>query len=74
MADSPRRKITHEQGNDEAWICLCGNRPDADGFYPCDNEGKEMEPIAEWEELYVCGKCRRIIHLETLEVVGRASE
>jgi len=63
--------IAHEAGNDEAWICICGNRPDSDGFYPCDREGDEMEPVAGWKELYVCNNCGRIIHQDTLEVVGR---
>src|SRR4051794_3542480 len=33
--------ITHEDGNDEAWLCLCGNAPSGDGFYPCDEKGNE---------------------------------
>ncbi len=36
--------ITHEKGSEEAWICLCGNRTDADGFHPCDKNGDEMVP------------------------------
>ena len=65
--------ITNEAGNDEAWICICGNRPDSDGFYPCDKDGNEIEPTTEsgWRELYVCLNCGRIIHQNTLEVVGR---
>ena len=23
----------------DAWLCICGNRPDFDGFYPCDRDG-----------------------------------
>ena len=38
--------ITHEAGNDEAWICICGNTPVSDGFQPCDEKGIEMEPAA----------------------------
>ena len=65
--------ITHEAGNDEAWICICGNRPDSDGFQTCDDQGNEMEPLigSRWNGLYVCGDCGRIIHQNTLEVVGR---
>lgn len=66
-----RERITYEEGNEEAWICMCGNRPDADGFYPCDKKGNEIEPGEGWEDLYVCASCGRIIHQNTLEVVGR---
>jgi len=63
--------IKHEEGNEEAWVCLCGNRPDSDGFFPCDKDGDELEPVDGWEDLYVCGRCGRIIHQSTLEVVGQ---
>lgn len=65
-------KITCEAGNDDAWICLCDNTPTSDGFFPCDAEGNEMDPIkgSDWDELYVCGRCGRIIHQSTLEVHG----
>lgn len=68
-----QERITHEEGNKVAWVCICGNKPDADGFYPCDKKGDEMEPAAGWENLYVCGGCGRIIHQDTLEVVDRRS-
>jgi hypothetical protein len=42
----PKKRITHEAGNAEAWVCECGNTPSGDGFYPCDEKGNEMEPIA----------------------------
>jgi hypothetical protein len=69
----PKESISHEEGNDEAWICLCGNRPIANGFFPCDEKGDEMEPLigSNWNGLYVCGSCGRIIVQKTLEVVGR---
>jgi len=65
--------ITHEDGSDENWVCICKNRPDSDGFFPCDENGNEIEPIigSGWEALYVCGKCGRIINQFTLEVVGQ---
>ena len=65
--------IEHEADNKEAWKCLCGNTPCDSGFYPCDTHGNEVEPTPEdWEEdLYVCAECGRIIHQDTLEVVGR---
>jgi hypothetical protein len=63
--------IRHEAGNEEAWICICGNTPSSDGFYPCDEKGNEMEPVAGWNDLYVCARCGRIIHQRSLEVVGQ---
>ena len=68
-----KKFITHEAGNDEAWTCICGNTPDSDGFYPCDKEGNEMEPSkgSDWDNLYVCASCGRIINQDTLEVIGR---
>lgn len=65
--------ISHEKGNDEAWICICGNTPESDGFYPCNTDGNEMEPTigSDWDGLYVCLNCGRIIRQNTLEVIGR---
>jgi len=69
-----QKRITHEVGNYEAWICLCGNTPVADGFYPCDSDGTEMEPAAGWNDLYVCARCGRIINQTSLDIVGRTSK
>jgi CDGSH-type Zn-finger protein len=66
-----KEHITHEPGNNEAWICQCGNRPDSDGFFPCNKEGNEMEPVEGWEEQYVFGRCGPIIDQVSLEVVGQ---
>jgi hypothetical protein len=65
--------ITHEAGNDEAWICICKNTPPREGFYACDEDGNEVVPTAQdWTRgLYVCADCGRIIDPKTLEVVGR---
>ena len=67
-----KEKIKHEANNDEAWICICKNTPSDSGFYPCNDEGNEIEPTKRsgWSGLYVCGDCGRIIESETLEVVG----
>jgi hypothetical protein len=66
-------RISHEEGDEDAWVCVCGNTPSGDGFYPCDKKGNEMEPLigSDWENLYVCAGCGRMINLETLEVVGQ---
>jgi hypothetical protein len=69
--NNTNERITHETGSDEAWVCICKNTPDAEGFFPCDKEGNQMEPEAGWEDLYVCAKCGRIINQKTLEVVAR---
>lgn len=66
--------ITHEALDKDAWHCICGNMPDQDGFFPCDKQGNEIEPVEEWAKqgsLYVCAGCKRIIDPETLEVVSR---
>ena len=68
-----QERITHEADNGEAWICICGNTPSADGFFPCDAEGIEMEPVAGWKDLYVCARCGRIINQTSLDVVGRSA-
>ena len=69
----PKEFITHEAGNAEAWTCICRNTPNGNGFYPCDSEGNEMEPLigSAWDNLYVCASCGRIINQKTLEVIGR---
>jgi len=64
--------IKREAGDEDAWICLCGNRPTDHGFYPCDETGMQVEPTpAQWTTgYYACDKCGRIINPDTLEVVG----
>ena len=62
--------IKREKGDKDAWICLCGNQPSSDGFFPCDKQGNEMEPADGWDGLYVCLRCGRIIEQDSLRVVG----
>lgn len=33
-------RISHEEGDETAWVCLCGNTPHTDGFSPCDMKGQ----------------------------------
>ncbi len=66
-----REFITLEAGNQDAWICVCGNEPQTDGFYPCDETGNEMEPVRGWNGLYVCHGCGRIIQQDSLEIIGQ---
>lgn len=65
--------ILCESGSRDAWVCLCGNTPDSDGFFTCDENGAEVEPTeVEWKTgWYVCICCGRIIDPKTLKVVGR---
>jgi hypothetical protein len=70
---SIKEVITHEPQDKDAWVCICGNMPPDAGFYPCDKDGNEMEPVigSDWAGLYVCNECGRIINQDTLEVVGQ---
>jgi hypothetical protein len=63
-----KEHITHEPRNNEAWVCICGNKPARDGFYTCDEAGNEVEPTAtDWKTgWYVCARCGRMIDFETL--------
>ena len=65
--------IKHEPHDSDAWVCLCGNRPDLHGFYPCDKTGTYVEPtLAAWQiPRYVCDRCGRIINQSTLAVEER---
>jgi len=63
-------RIKLEPGVEDGWVCLCGNTPADDGFYPCDEKGNEVEPVEGWNNLYVCFKCGRIINQDNLEVLG----
>lgn len=64
----------HEPHDETAWICLCGNTPDSDGFVPCLSGGEEVEPTegSEWEGLYRCERCLRIIDQSDWRVTGTA--
>ena len=44
------------QYKEGSWHCLCGNDAMSDGFYPCNEAGREVEPTAEeWQtNAYVC--------------------
>lgn len=63
-------KITSMASDD--WVCLCGNMPWLEGFYPCNERGEQVEPTPEdWTtDCYVCDRCGAIIEQSTLELVG----
>lgn len=50
-------------------ICKCGNTPEKDGFFPCDKQGNEIEPLPEiwWNDLYVCTRCKTIYKGENMK-------
>ena len=62
--------ITNEEQDREAWICLCGNMPCYNGFYSCDEDGDLIEPGNEWEYLYRCETCGRVIDDRDHKVIG----
>lgn len=47
----------------DGWRGRCGNTPNGDGFYPCDKQGEEMEPLigSGWAGLYACARCGKIV-------------
>lgn len=71
LSSITKEVITHEPGDDDAWVCICRNTPCGGGFYPCDKMGNQVEPVEGWEGLYVCADCGRIIHYDSLEVIGQ---
>jgi hypothetical protein len=69
-----REKIRIEDGE---FTCPCGNVSYSDGFYPCDEVGKEVEPDAggDWDEIrIVCRRCGRIIDQDSCMVLGRRGD
>lgn len=61
--------ITATQGDD--WVCICGNTPDDQGFYPY-HDGRQIDPNigSDWDgDRYGCRGCNRVINQHTLEVV-----
>ncbi|MDP9357278.1 MAG: hypothetical protein M3Q71_20350 [Chloroflexota bacterium] len=55
------------------WVCRCGNTPSADGFDPCDRQGRVVPATFASSETmpWVCQRCGRIFHPLTLEIVGQ---
>lgn len=68
-----KERISAQSDYSDSWICLCGNTPTDYGFFPCNEQGKQTEPITGWKGLYICDRCHRIINGKTLEIVGRLS-
>ncbi|MBB3123285.1 hypothetical protein FHS04_000782 [Mesoflavibacter sabulilitoris] len=51
------------KGNEEHWICICGNDTMDLGFQTCDKKGNFIEPTTHslWQGHYACQNCGRII-------------
>jgi hypothetical protein len=64
--------ITYEDGDEDNWVCICGNTPSDGGFDICDKQGNVIEPLigSDWDNLYRCAVCGRIIDQRNHEVVG----
>ena len=62
--------IGHEEQDRDAWVCVCGNTPDRGGFYSCDEDGDLIEPGNDWNNLYRCESCGRVINDRDLKVIG----
>lgn len=65
---------TDENGDSDAWICICGNDTFYEGFQTCDKKGNPMEATEDWPDCYLCDRCGRIIHQHTLLVIGYSRE
>jgi hypothetical protein len=69
-------KIASDPNEPDWWICLCGNRPDLDGFYPCHQSGEIIGPTPiQWPSSYYrCDRCGRVIQAGTRTIVGIADD
>lgn len=56
----------------DAWICVCGNHAEREGFSSCDLDGNDMEPDigSNWDGLYRCNSCGRLIDQCSRKIVG----
>ena len=56
-------------------VCICGNEPYIEGFYPCLPTGEVIEPDNTWDQiLYYCERCHRIINMISGTVTGQADD
>ena len=61
-------KISYEIGRPDAWIYICGNTPEADGFDTCLPDGRRIYPEGLWKDHYICNRCESVINQTTLEL------
>ncbi len=57
------------------FLCICGNTPWKDGFYPINSRNEEVEPVPQhWTtNHYACFQCGRIIDQTSLEVIRQVA-
>ena len=59
--------MIYKNKHGELW-CECGNRVDAEGFYPVDAEGNRVAHItSDQNVVYQCDRCQACIHLNKVE-------
>jgi hypothetical protein len=58
------------------WKCNCSNKLNSkEQFYPSSLEGKPIKNTNfQWQGIYTCSECGRIIDKNTLKVIGRKDE
>lgn len=56
----------------DAWICVCGNHAEREGFSSCDLDGNDKDPLmaSALEDLYRCNSCGRLIDQHSRKIVG----
>lgn len=42
------------------FTCSCGNTSFKEGFFPCDEKGVLIEPLADWKGHYACARCQQV--------------
>jgi len=54
----------------ENYICHCGNHIHSKGFYACDMDGNEVVADENWNRLWCCDNCGKILHETTGIILG----
>lgn len=59
-------------GDWDTWLCVCGNYAEDAGFYTCDEDGNGIDSYSsiEWDNLYRCERCGRVIDQRDHKVIG----
>ena len=68
MIKNMKLYISHEIKNPDAWICICGNTPEADGFDTCLPDGRRIDPEGPWQDHFLCNRCESVINQTTVEL------
>lgn len=68
---SVRKRVEDRDDAETYWFCICGNNDNEDGFSPSDSQGRYVDWNNQKIKFYVCNRCKRVINLKTLDVVGQ---